>query len=119
MGKLICLIALLGSGCSVLVDHDATQCNTDADCARYGNHPYCQNRVCVASGLGPQGCFYGTPQTQSDFLNACTTAAFVPFDNCTRLGECSADAGMPMTVDPTNGAIPPLVNPVTPPTALC
>jgi hypothetical protein len=111
------MIAL--SGCSVLVDHGATQCVSDADCARFGHHPFCQQGVCVASGLGPEGCFYGTPSAQSDYLNACTTAANVAFDNCTRLGDCGPDGGMPMTVDPTNGAIPPLVNPATPPTANC
>src|SRR5262245_29477622 len=118
MDKLICMVALL-SGCSVLVEHEAAQCTTDAACAHWGHHPFCDKGVCVASGLGPEGCIYGALEAQSDYLNACTTAAYVAFDNCTRLGECRADGGMPMTVDPTNGAIPPLVNPVTPPTALC
>ena len=110
-------LAVAGTGCSLLLDRSSTQCKTDNDCARYGSHPLCQSGVCVASGLGPEGCFYGTPATQADYLNACSTAACVPFDNCGRLDSCGPDGGMPATVDPTNGAIPPLVNPVPTPTA--
>jgi hypothetical protein len=112
--------ALALSGCSLLVDHENRQCKVDEDCLRFGGHPTCQNGVCVPSGLGPEGCFFGTPQTQSDYLNACTTASYVPFDNCSRIGYCGpTDGGMPSTIDPTNPAIPPLVNPVTTPTVSC
>jgi hypothetical protein len=110
---------LSAAGCSVLLDHDSAQCKTDADCEHFGGHPYCQQGVCVASGLGPDGCVIGTPQSQSDYLNACTTSACVPFDNCGRLGLCGGESTVPSTVDPTNPAIPPLVNPVTVPTQPC
>jgi hypothetical protein len=113
------LALLLVGGCSLLVNHDAVQCKSDNDCARYGSHPYCRDGVCVASGLGPEGCFYGTPRSQADYLNACSTAACVPFDNCERLDSCAPDGGMPATVDPQNGAIPPLVNPATTPAVAC
>jgi hypothetical protein len=119
---LVGVTALLSGagGCSFLVDHGNIQCKVDADCARFGGHPICQEGVCVASGLGPEGCFYGTPTTQSEFLNACTTASYVPFDNCARIGHCEpTDGGMPSTIDPTNATIPPLVNPVTTPTIPC
>ena len=88
--------ALLASGaCSVLIDHNATQCSADGDCASLGNHPYCQQGVCVASGLEPQDCFYGTPQQPGDFLNQCSTAQCLSFDNCQRLGSCQGvDAGL-------------------------
>jgi hypothetical protein len=116
----LCLIFTLAlPACSLLVDHGATQCRTDDDCAHFGSHPVCKSGVCVPSGLGPAGCFYGTPQTQADYLNACSTAVCQPFDNCQRLGICTPDAGVPPTMDPTNGTIPPLVNPVTAPTTLC
>jgi hypothetical protein len=119
--RAICLFvcALLPLGCSVLVDDGASQCESDADCVRFGGHPYCRDRVCVASGLGPEGCVVGTPQSQGDYLNACSQSACVPFDNCARLGACGADQSMPPTVDPTNTTIPPLVNPVARPTQLC
>lgn len=106
------------AGCSFLLDRSA-QCSTDDDCTRFGGHPYCQGGVCVPSGLGPDGCFSGTPTKQTDYLNACTTAANVPFDNCARLGLCGPNAGEPATIDPVNQAIPPLVNPVTTPTQPC
>jgi hypothetical protein len=112
-----CLLA--SAGCSLLVDRGTAQCKTDADCLRFGGHPYCQDGVCVPSGLGPEGCVIGKPQSQSDYLNACSTSACVSFDNCSRLGLCGSDASMPATVDPTNSTIPPLVNPVTVPTQPC
>jgi len=86
---------LLTTGaCTVLLDHNATQCQSDSDCTRFGEHPYCQQGVCVSSGLGPAGCFYGTPQQSSDFLNQCSTAACLPFDNCERLGLCNGQSNM-------------------------
>ena len=51
------LLVVLLSGCSLLTDHSSVQCTRDEDCARYGQHPYCKQGVCVASGLGPEGCF--------------------------------------------------------------
>lgn len=117
------LLLILGaSGCSLLVDHNSAQCTKDDDCLRFGGHPSCQNGVCVPSGLGPEGCVIGTPQSQTDYLNACSRAQCVPFDNCARLGLCGPGADlstMPPNVDPTNGAIPPLVNPVATPTIPC
>jgi hypothetical protein len=89
----IFLIALLAcAACSVLLDHSQTQCQTDGDCAQFGGHPYCQSGVCVASGLVPADCFSGTPQQPSDFLNQCSVAACMSFDDCARLGACD-DAG--------------------------
>jgi hypothetical protein len=107
------------AGCSLLVDRNTAQCHTDDDCARFGGHPLCENNVCVASGLGPEGCVAGTPMMQSDYLNACSTAANVPFDNCAHLGMCAPMEAWPAPVDPTNPTIPPLVNPVTAPTQNC
>ncbi|HEX8953032.1 MAG TPA: hypothetical protein VF945_14355, partial [Polyangia bacterium] len=123
--RLVAVVALAAAGlapvagCSLLVDRSATQCKTDDDCTRFGGHPQCENGVCVASGLGPAGCFAGTPMTESDYLNACSTAANVPFDNCARLGMCDPMAPWPSTVDPTPLSIPPLVNPATVPTQNC
>lgn len=120
----VAAVALVGgcmfasAGCSLIIDKGSAQCQTDADCSRFGGHPLCQGGVCVVSGLGPEGCVSSAPASQTDFLNACTTAANVPFDNCSRLGLCGPQT-MPATVDPTNAAIPPLVNPVTTPTVNC
>ena len=119
LALLACAGVVPVAGCSLLLDRSASQCSTDDDCTRFGGHPHCQQGVCVPSGLGPDGCFEGTPMTQSDYLNACSTAANVPFDNCARLGMCDAMTPLPATVDPTPLTIPPLVNPVDAPTQNC
>jgi hypothetical protein len=91
MGVSAAALVLTSAACTALLDHNAAQCKSDDDCAHFGNHPYCQGGVCVSSGLGPADCFFGTPQQPQDFLNQCTTAQCVEFDNCQRLGLC-ADA---------------------------
>jgi len=123
LARLLPIVQLLAlgasAGCSLIVDKQRVQCEADADCVSFGGHPRCQAGVCVPSGLGPEGCVITSPTSQSDYLNACSTATCQPFDNCQRLGLCGSSAAMPPTVEPTNPAIPPLVNPVTPPTQLC
>lgn len=113
---------LLTTGaCTALLDHDATQCQSDSDCAKFGQHPYCQQGVCVSSGLGPAGCFYGTPQQPQDFLNQCSTAACMPFDNCQRLGLCDGQTNMsaPLVPPPAieGGAPAPVSDGGAPPAA--
>ncbi len=87
-------------GCTVLVDRSATQCQNDGDCAHFGGRPSCQSGACVASGLGPANCFYGTPQAPEDFLNQCSNAQCLSFDNCQRLGICHATDGNASLVPP-------------------
>jgi hypothetical protein len=82
-------LLLLSAACTAMLDHNAAQCHADADCARFGDHPYCQSGICVSSGLGPPNCFDGKPQQPSDFLNQCSTAQCLAFDNCSRLGLCN------------------------------
>lgn len=117
----LALVALFLSGCSLLIDRGDTQCKVDADCAAFGSHPYCQNGVCVASGLGPPGCFFGTATNANQFANACSTAECAPFDNCARLGDCSnSDGGMGPLAPPVDlGAAPAPVNTETAPTVNC
>jgi len=70
------------------------------------------------ASLGPPGCVQGTPATDTDFFNACTTAAYMPFDNCLRLGLC--DGGAPPLVAPTSApAAPSDAGPPAPPTVGC
>jgi hypothetical protein len=52
----------------------------------------------AATTAGPPGCFRGTPSTDVDFFNQCTSSQFLAFDNCARLRLCS-DA-VPALVDP-------------------
>jgi ABC-type phosphate transport system substrate-binding protein len=89
----ICAAAILptSAACTLILDRGSSQCQTDGDCAHFGDHPFCQAGVCVASGLGPSDCFYGNPSQQQDFLNQCSAAACVSFDECLH-GLC-ADAG--------------------------
>jgi ABC-type phosphate transport system substrate-binding protein len=89
------------AACSLLVDRSSVQCRSDSDCAKFGSHPYCQNGVCVASGLGPSNCFYGTPAQPEDFLNQCSTAQCLSFDNCSRLGLCGGDFNAPLIMPPS------------------
>src|ERR1700733_2732096 len=118
---LLAFLALFVAACSVLFDHNATQCSTDTDCDKFAGHPYCMGGVCVPSGLGPAGCFFGTPMAQSDFENQCSTAECQPFDNCGRLDICDPDAGVPpaVTPPPIDAALfsdGPLIDAPTPPT---
>jgi hypothetical protein len=106
------------AGCSFVLDKQTDQCVVDADCVHFGGHPSCQQGLCVASGLGPENCVPGAPKTQSDYLNACSTSTFEPFNDCNRLGLCG-DTQLPATQVPTNPVIPPLVNMVVPPSNLC
>jgi ABC-type phosphate transport system substrate-binding protein len=101
----ITLSLLLPIGaCTLLVDRTATQCQSDTDCAKFGNHPYCQGGVCVSSGLQPANCFYGTPTQPQDFLNQCSVAECLSFDNCSRLGLC--DGGdMPALMTPDDAGV--------------
>src|SRR5215510_13495493 len=69
----------------------------------------CELYVNTDTGLGPPGCFFGTPSTPAEFANQCTKAKWIPFDNCARLDACD-DAALtaawqvsmppPMTTDP-------------------
>src|SRR4051812_42478125 len=89
MSVLVLVTGLAGAaGCTLLVDRNGQQCSTDADCVHFGGHPSCVSGVCQPSGLGPDGCFVGTPMMQSDYLNACSKAETMAFDNCGRLGMC-------------------------------
>jgi hypothetical protein len=121
MRTLVLLFA--ATGCSVIADTEVIQCDVDADCERFGGHPVCQANVCVASGLGPEGCFFGEPTAQSEFANRCTTSRTYQFDNCARLGMCDAPAlaaAFTTAVMPANlGAIPPPVNNQPTPTVNC
>ena len=91
--------------CSIIAAKKSTdQCTRDADCARFpGTICDTLQRVCVAGdgGLGPAdemdtgcmrsatngtpACFSCTPSVPSEFLNACTSAQCVPFDNTARI----------------------------------
>jgi hypothetical protein len=102
LGAVLAAAAALLSGsvaCSVVLDRNAVQCQTDSDCAHFGQSPVCQGGVCVSSGLGPAGCFGGTPRSMEQFLNQCSTSACFSFDNCERLGLCGGatdmDAALP------------------------
>lgn len=111
------------AGCSLVLDENGTQCTSDADCEPFGSHPWCRAGVCVASGLGPPGCFFGAPTTQDQFANQCTSAQTYQFDNCARLGLCDDNAlatAFTKAVQPAFlGAVPPPVNNQTMPTVNC
>jgi len=107
-----------------MVDRGMVQCSVDTDCARFETgatlHAVCSQGVCVNSQLGPKGCFSGTPTTTAQYLNACTTALNIPFDNCAKLGLCGTGAVLPDPVPPpAGGAVPTTIKPVAAPTVKC
>jgi hypothetical protein len=112
------------NACSVALDRDGEQCSTDQDCAKFENatttHAVCREGLCVNSGLGPKGCFSGSPSTNDQYLNACTTAQNQPFDNCRRLGLCPGGAPLPDATLPISaGTLTPTIKAVAPPTIRC
>ena len=101
MREAVFLAALAAAGCSFVLDKNTVQCTTNADCERFEDHPVCSaEQVCVASGLGPHGCFFGEPTVTEEFNNACSTAQCQPFDNCERLGLCDGQALPPLVPKP-------------------
>jgi hypothetical protein len=123
LSRALALMLPITSACSVMIDRNMVQCSTDHDCAKFetGNtaHAVCSQGVCVNSGLGPKGCFSGTPTTTLQYLNACTTAQYMPFDNCARLGLCGA-AALPASAAPESAsALTATIKPVAPPTVKC
>ncbi len=88
--------------CSFLFDRDATQCDTREDCVAlgFGGTPTCEQGVCVATNLGPEGCFLGVPSTPEQFANQCTNAQCEAFDNCARLGLCAPTDELPGAIAP-------------------
>jgi hypothetical protein len=119
-------IALSQLSCSAIVDTSTTQCRTDADCARLGYGTCSSEGVCGGSGgsgpdtpLGPTGCFRGPmPSNDLDFLNQCTRAQYVKFDNCMRLGLCG-DVTLPTADPPPPPMAPPDTGMLTPPSVGC
>lgn len=92
------------AGCSLVVESQDRQCESDADCRGFdGGVCDVAGGVCVrrdavgstssaSSGgggggaggggcVGEDGCFACAPSAQAEFLNACTDAACVPYDN--------------------------------------
>jgi hypothetical protein len=89
------------TACSLVIDKNATQCARDPDC-RVSPYSICQAGVCVdpksaAAGGGDgscsdaSGCFRCAPQSNTQFLNACSEHSCVPFDNASRLRNLGAD----------------------------
>ena len=103
---------LLGGACTLLVNDNGAQCATDGDCRRFSSAAVCVRGGCRLPNAdggavpeGPSGCFSGTPTTATQFLNRCTSASYLPFDNCARLGMCAAGG-----YDPEALEIPPTVD---------
>lgn len=118
----VAVFSAAAAGCSFILDKDSKQCSSNADCEPLGtNHPVCNVElgVCEASGLGPDNCFLGTPKTQTEYFNQCSRSKCEPFDNCARLGMCSANISLPMAAAPSNPTPPPLVNSVADPSIAC
>src|SRR6185295_6393076 len=73
---------------------------------------------CMPSGLGPPECIIGAPTKQTDFLNACTTSKFAPFDNCDRIKLCNENTPLPPLTTPMTTQVT-SSNPPAAPLNLC
>jgi hypothetical protein len=94
------LCAVLGTACSLIIEHRSKQCSADADCAGFTS-AVCDTLqgVCVPrSGeqcLDPSGCWACAPKNTKEFQSACTDAACVPYDNGALEALLTADGGVP------------------------
>jgi hypothetical protein len=106
--RILTLLALLLGlvklcACSVLLDTQIRQCQTNADCSRFGDsicdpdQQLCVPRPVTTKTLGDagpaataeagpgcsgkNGCFACAPKADPDFFNGCTDARCLPFDN--------------------------------------
>ncbi len=102
-------MTVLAGACNLVVEGATDQCSSDADCSKFGNGSVCQQGLCVAKssassgtggGGGGESCFSGTPTKDEDYLNTCTNATCVEFDNCARLGLCDGAALPPLVAPP-------------------
>ena len=114
----------LTCACSLMFDRGIKQCAVDSDCAPLETgdtaHAVCSQNVCVDSGLGPKGCLADPPTATIEYLNACTAAQNMPFDNCARLGLCGSGTPLPDSVAPPSvAAVAATISAVTPPTIRC
>jgi ABC-type phosphate transport system substrate-binding protein len=118
------VVLLSAVACTALLDRSSVQCRSDDDCVHFGHHPYCEQSVCVASGLSPRNCFFGTaehpPMALKEFLNGCSPNALGGENSA--LGEClsfgkTSDPEAALK-EPMTGSPPPPV-PAARPTTLC
>ena len=123
---------LASAACTLILDRSTSQCSTDAECAHFQPGAVCRSGVCVSAasasggpgggldGGGQDGCVPLDPtkeHTNDEFLNACTTAQCVPFDNCATIGAC--DGGFLGPTFPDAAAAPASPNPDSGATQLC
>lgn len=89
-----------GPACSLIVEHQSHQCETDADCKAFAD-AVCDTSqgVCAPrSGdkcVDPSGCWACAPTTTHELQTACTDATCVPFDNSVLAGMLGPDGGLP------------------------
>jgi hypothetical protein len=132
------LVSAVGlGGCTLLVNREGSQCTSNDDCTKFAAGAICVSGGCqlpaaprssmdggvekTDTPMGPPGCFAGTPASDQDFYNRCTTSEYQAFDNCARLGLCGAIAYDPHTLvaPPPLVAGPPSTTPVILPEVGC
>lgn len=96
---LLAVMVVGPAACSLVVEQRDRQCASDSDCAKLSPGAVCRDEVCVAPPTSAATCASGEPTTPAQFLNRCTDAQCIPFDNCARLGLCNGQA-RPARIDP-------------------
>ena len=104
--------------CSLIVDTQSQQCQMDSDCSAFaGSHCDTAEGVCVGrtstgsggagtcgvdGGIDGGGCYACTPGDDSEYLNECTGATCIPFDN-TRVTLLGPGGTLPQLPTPDGG----------------
>jgi hypothetical protein len=83
--------AMAIAACSLLIDKNAAQCQSSSDCP-VGTYSVCKAGVCTDPRASALTACNSAPEAGVDFLNACSDASCVPFDNASRLDNLD-DAG--------------------------
>src|SRR5262249_3710707 len=73
--------AMLGSGCSLLIDANTSMCDTDADCAAFGKGFTCTPEKVCSSGPPPGYCVSNALCTQQNAGIASICQQFGPKKN--------------------------------------
>jgi hypothetical protein len=97
------------SGCSLIIESRDRQCERDTDCSSFDNakcdvaEGVCVSRVTSGTGgggsgggcEGPDGCYSCAPSKPVEYLNGCTDATCIPYDNTPLQDLLEPDGSVP------------------------
>lgn len=117
-------LVLASAACSLLLDHDPLQCQSNVDCTRFGNDLICRNGLCAASldaGLGASAGrdqYYALDQSSVDDSAAQSVDSSSLSDGPPRAvapsfsdGASDVSANGPIDASVAPGTVPPPLSP--------